>query len=337
MKNIHKALFINLMMIGSLIAISSLSWLTVWIGLEMNLLALIPLMKHFNKMASSEAMMKYFMIQAMASAMLLFTVIIYTITVNFDITKLTTSISLLISSTLMLKMGMAPFHFWLPEVLSGLSWPLVFIILTWQKIAPMILLTNTLHNPQFISIIIIISSMIGSLMGLNQTCLRKILTYSSINHMSWMLSAMLNSPSIWLWYFLIYTLINLNIIIILANFNIYYMKELNSLFIFNKYLKILFMLNMLSLGGLPPLLGFFPKWITINSMISNNYITLAILLIIFTLMALYFYMRLTFTTFTLSTEKTLIKTFKKMNFFYFMVNILSIMGLMICSTPNNFM
>nr|WCZ71279.1 NADH dehydrogenase subunit 2 [Hylobitelus xiaoi] len=329
MKNLYKLMYFNTMLMGTLISISTLTWFTTWIGLEINLLSLMPLMKHFKNKYSSEATIKYFITQAMASSILLFSIIIFTNMKNFSM-EMTTIASLLVNTSLLFKMGAAPLHFWFPEVMSGLNWEMAFIMMTWQKIAPMILLTYTNYIPMFLSIVIIISSMVSGIQGMNYICLRKILAYSSINHVSWMISALLNSTSIWFYYFIIYCMINFNIIIIFYQYNIFFMNQMNNLFSFNKSIKFFFMLNFLSLGGLPPFLGFFPKWLTINHMVMNNFYTLAILLIIFTLISLFIYLRITFSTFTLNSEESITLTYKKTSYFLFFSNTLSLAGLILC-------
>nr|QJQ25919.1 NADH dehydrogenase subunit 2 [Niphades castanea] len=335
MFNFYKLLFFNTMTIGILITISSISWLTTWIGLEINLLSIMPLMKNHNNKYSAEASIKYFIVQAMASAIFLFSIVIFSNIKNFNFDMNSIS-SMIMNSALLLKMGAAPFHFWFPEVMSGLNWEMTYILMTLQKIAPMMLISNTKYSPMFISIIIIISSMISGLQGMNQMCLRKIMAYSSINHVSWMISALLNSANIWFYYFIIYCVINFNIIIIFNNFNIYYMNQLSKIFSFNKKIKFFFMLNFLSLGGLPPFLGFFPKWMVINHMINNNFYTLMIILIIFTLISLYIYMRITFSSFSINSEESLMKMYKKNYFLSFFTNFLSLTGLIACITAINF-
>nr|ARH54938.1 NADH dehydrogenase subunit 2 [Coleoptera sp. 3 AH-2016] len=336
MKNLYKLLFFNLLIMSTLIAISSLSWMTIWISLEMNLLAIMPLMKNIKNKYSAESTIKYFIIQAMASAMLLFSIIIYLMTKTINMNLFTYS-SILTDSALFMKMGAAPFHFWLPEIISGMNWEMIFIILTWQKIAPMILLSYSIYTPMFLSIIIIISSMISGIQGMNQNCLRKIMAYSSINHTGWMIAAIMSSLNIWFYYFIIYSIINLNILLILNKYQIFYLNQLSKLFSYNKYKKFFFMLNFLSLGGLPPFLGFLPKWMTINFLISENFYTLSFLLIIFTLMSLYFYMRITFTTFTLNSTESLTNIIIKVNYLHFFVNFVSLSSLLLMFCLANFL
>nr|AML26119.1 NADH dehydrogenase subunit 2 [Curculionidae sp. BMNH 1274272] len=333
MMNFYKFIFFSLLVTSSLISISSMSWFMAWFGLEMNLLSIIPLMKSMNKYFA-EATIKYFIIQAMASTLLLFSIIIFSTTKTTSLEFLNKS-SICLNSALLLKMGAAPFHFWLPEILSGLNWKMIFIIMSWQKIAPMILLMYTSMLSLYLTIITILSSLISGIQGLNQTCLRKIMAYSSINHMSWMISTILNSMTTWIYYFLIYCIINLNIIVILNKFHIYYFNQLNKLFSFNKNLLYLFMLNFISLGGLPPFLGFLPKWLAIFILIQNNYIFMTTLLILTTLISLYFYLRITFSTFILSSKNSLTNSFKIYNFLTFWTNSITLTSLIICTFTIN--
>nr|QAT19783.1 NADH dehydrogenase subunit 2 [Curculio sp. SZ-2019] len=335
MMNLNKVMFFNIIATGTLMTVSSLSWIIAWMGLEVNLMSIMPLLKSFNNKYKTESTMKYFMTQTMASLMFLFSVIFFFCAKNHGM-ELKIASSLLLNSTLLLKMGAAPFHLWLPEVAGGLDWELIFIIITWQKIAPMIILMHTTYTPMFMSFIIILSSLFSGLSSINQTCMRKIMAYSSINHASWMISAILNSATTWLYYFSIYCVINFNIIYILLKYNIYNMSQLSKLFSSNKKIKFFFMMNFLSLGGLPPFLGFFPKWMTVNSMITNNYYVLIIMLIIFTLVSLYIYTRITFSSFSINTEESLIKIFKKISYFHFIINLFSLIGLTACNIMVNY-
>nr|YP_009441838.1 NADH dehydrogenase subunit 2 [Ips sexdentatus]AOY39591.1 NADH dehydrogenase subunit 2 [Ips sexdentatus] len=297
-------LFSFCLIMGTLISISATSWFTAWIGLEVNLLSLMPLMKSFKNKFSAEATLKYFMTQAMASAILIFSIVLISNFKNSSFFEISSLGAPLLNSALLMKMGAAPLHFWLPEVVSGISWYLNIIILTWQKIAPMILLFYCSASNLFLSIFIIISSIVGSLESLNQTCLRKLLVYSSINHISWMLSALLNSMNSWMIYFVIYSFINLSIIFILNLNKIYFLSQINQISA-NKTIKLLFMMNFLSLGGLPPFIGFFIKWMTLNEMILNKMFFLPIILISLTLIALFTYSRITFSSLTLSISQNL--------------------------------
>nr|AML26159.1 NADH dehydrogenase subunit 2 [Scolytinae sp. BMNH 1274286] len=302
MMKFFKMLFFGTLALGTIMAISSLSWFYAWVGLEINLLSFIPLMKTPNNKFSSESISKYFMTQAMASFILLFSMVFFATLkdFNFELNNLT---SIFMSSAIFMKMGAAPLHFWFPEVASGISWNSNLILLTWQKIAPMIIMSYLILMPGIMIMFIISSSIVGSVIGLNQTCLRKILAYSSINHISWMLSAMLCSINTWLIYFLIYSMLNYVIIHSLKLWKIWFIPQFNK--IKNTPEKIIFMLNFFSLGGLPPFTGFVPKWITISQLSNNNMFTLMTILISFTLITLFFYLRITFSTISLYSNNSL--------------------------------
>nr|AND96655.1 NADH deshydrogenase subunit 2 [Eurysternus hamaticollis] len=287
----YKSLFLSTLILGTLISISSYSWMGMWLGLEINLLSIIPLMSSTENPMASEAALKYFITQAMASTMILFSIIMLSLNIMYNI-DMNFYFNVLLNTALFTKMGAAPFHFWFPEIIEGLNWNNTFIMLTWQKIAPMILIMYSNLTIFYTSVIIIISSLISGIMGINQTSLRKILAYSSINHIGWMLSSMMLIEMVWVYYFIIYCLINLNIIIIFKKFNLFNLKQLFISLNNKPMIKFFFLMNFMSLGGLPPFMGFFPKWLTIQTLIQFNYYSLTFLMIISTLITLYFYMRI---------------------------------------------
>nr|AXS65009.1 NADH dehydrogenase subunit 2 [Curculionoidea sp. 12 KM-2017] len=329
MKKFYNFMFFNTLILSSLISISSISWFTAWIGLEINLLSIMPLIKSVKNKYSSEASIKYFIIQAMASAMLLFSILLM-MNSSFNNLYMPSHISLMTNSALMMKMGAAPFHFWLPEVTSGLNWNIIFIMLTWQKIAPMILLFYSLYMPLFLSIIIIMSSMISGIQGLNQTCLRKIMAYSSINHVGWMIASLMSSLNTWLYYFFIYMIINFNIMYTFFFYKIFYINQLNKLFCNKKKTKFFFMMNFLSLGGLPPFLGFLPKWISIQMLLKMNFWSLSLLLIIFSLISLFFYMRITLSSLSMKNSESMTKIFSTLKYSYLMTNFIALFSMFSC-------
>nr|YP_009699984.1 NADH dehydrogenase subunit 2 [Dermestes tessellatocollis]QEK77720.1 NADH dehydrogenase subunit 2 [Dermestes tessellatocollis]QIA46733.1 NADH dehydrogenase subunit 2 [Dermestes maculatus] len=324
-------------MIGSLITISSYSWLGMWMGLEINLLSFIPLMSSTKNSMQSEAAMKYFITQSIASMILLFSMIII-MADNIMINSLMLPNQLMImNSAILMKMGAAPFHFWFPEIIEGLSWMNSFILMTWQKVAPMVILIQSMKTTFLVTTVIICSMIISGIMGINQTSIRKILAYSSINHVGWMISSFLAWQSIWLIYISIYSLISLNMIMILKTLNIFHIKQLINTMNSNKPLKMTFILNFLSLGGIPPFIGFLPKWLTINFLIEQKMVFISMIMIIFTLLTIFFYMRITFTTMVIYTQETS----KKIHINYkikniLILNMISLSSLLICTLLFNF-
>nr|ARH55217.1 NADH dehydrogenase subunit 2 [Thanatophilus sinuatus] len=328
-------LFFTTLIMGTLISISSNSWMGMWMGLEINLLSIIPLMNNNENSLSVEASLKYFITQAIASSIILMSIILMSL--SFDIKILNTSYALMFNSALLTKMGAAPFHFWFPEVIEGLSWFNCMIMLTWQKIAPMVLISYNFNFPLFFSMIIIISMLISGIMGLSQISMRKILAYSSINHIAWMLAALFTIESNWTFYFTIYSIISINIIIILKILNIYYINQIIKPFKYSLSTKILFAFNFLSLGGLPPFLGFLPKWLTIQGLIETKFYFLSFVMVILTLLTLYYYIRLIFSALVLNTYKiSFTEDSKNKKFWVLTVNFIAMISLTFCTLMFNF-
>nr|QLA74182.1 NADH dehydrogenase subunit 2 [Laelia suffusa]UEV86547.1 NADH dehydrogenase subunit 2 [Laelia suffusa] len=290
--NSPKMFFLFILIFSTLISISSNSWLGCWIGLEINLLSFIPLISNSNNLMATEASLKYFLTQSIASINFLLTILLKMILLKTF--ELNFFISIMINSSMLMKMGSAPFHFWFPNIVEGLSWFNNFILMSWQKITPMIILSYYL-NKNFINMIIIFNVIVGAIGGLNQTSLRKLMAFSSINNLSWMLSAIMISENLWLLYFLIYSFM---ISIMCFLFNMLNMYFINQLFTnnINPLIKINMMINFLSLGGLPPFIGFFPKWIIINYLINNQYFLMTFIMIMMSLIILFFYIRIIYSS-----------------------------------------
>lgn len=289
-------------MLGTIISISSNSWIGAWIGLEINLISFIPLIIDTNNSLSTEATLKYFLTQALASASFLFSIIILLLIENLNITltiNFNSILIIIINSSLLLKRGAAPFHFWFPKVMEGLSWINNLILITWQKIAPLILISYLLIN-NFIIIIIILSIIIGSIGGLNQTSLQKIIAFSSINHLGWILAAIILSENLWIIYFYIYSILSITITFLFNTFKIFHINQFFSRFINSFYLKFFILIPLLSLGGLPPFLGFLPKWLVIQSITLNNQYFIIFLIVCITLLTLFYYLRICYSSFIIN-------------------------------------
>nr|YP_010952696.1 NADH dehydrogenase subunit 2 [Trapezia lutea]WMQ53116.1 NADH dehydrogenase subunit 2 [Trapezia lutea] len=277
-------LFLFTLSLGSLLTVSSSSWFGMWIGLELNLLSFIPLILTKNDPLYSETALKYFLIQALGSTFIIMSSCLY---LSFSFT-----ISPLIIMALLLKLGAAPFHFWFPHVMEGLSWPQAYILLSIQKLAPMYMLSHFYSHSFMIMFSAVLSALMGALGGLNVLSLRKIMAFSSINHMSWMLIAIFISDFMWLTYFTFYILISLSIIVFFNSFHSYYFSDLLNLSYSNPYFSLLLPLNFLSLGGLPPFTGFIPKWFMIQNMLMNEMFFPLLFLILSALITLFYYLRI---------------------------------------------
>nr|AVN68004.1 NADH dehydrogenase subunit 2 [Melanozosteria nitida] len=282
---------------GTLISISSNSWLGAWMGLEINLLSFIPLMSNNKNIYTTEASMKYFIVQALASSVLLFFIISKSMMEELYIISSSPTTNMIMNTPLLLKGAAAPFHWWFPSIMEGLSWNNCFILMTIQKIAPLMLISYSLMMSVFTWSIILMSVVIGSMGGLNQISIRKILTYSSINHMGWMLAALSIGNNMWILYFMIYSMLVLTIIMIIKPFQISF---INQTFLMSNEMsisKFLMFTTLLSLGGLPPFLGFLPKLIIIQNLVNNNMLLMISPMVIMSLMTLYYYLRMCYASF----------------------------------------
>nr|QTC08110.1 NADH dehydrogenase subunit 2 [Parachauliodes asahinai] len=324
--NLSKMIFFCCLILGTLMALSSNSWLGAWMGLEINLLSFIPLMSNLKNILSNESALKYFLVQALASSILLFSVIFSFINSSYVQLNIEFFNQLMINSTLLLKMGAAPFHFWFPSVMENLNWINCLILMSWQKLAPLMLISYCL-NSIFVYFITMMSLIVGAIGGFNQLNLRSLMAYSSISHLGWMLISMIYSETLWISYYLFYVLLSSIMVLFLSNYSLFHMNQIYSMN-FNPYMKFLMLTNMLSLGGLPPFLGFLPKLLVINLLVKFKMYFMIFFMVMLTLITLFYYMRVTYTAFMLMypSLKWLSNNFNKSVTFHIYLNMISILG-----------
>nr|AFI39252.1 NADH dehydrogenase subunit 2 [Anolis carolinensis] len=294
---------------GTIITMTSYHWLMAWVGLELNTLAIIPIISTMHHPRSTEAATKYFLTQAAASALILFSSMTNAWnTGSWDITQPLTSPShILLTMALAMKLGLAPLHFWLPEVIQGSTMTTAFIITTWQKIAPMSLIFLTMNNLSTSVFLLmgLLSSLVGGWGGLNQTQTRKIMAYSSIAHLGWMATISSIMTNILIMNLLIYLIMTTSVFLSLTVSKSKTIQDTTSTWTLSPTLTIIMLLSLLSLGGLPPLTGFIPKWLIMEKLILQNFNLLISMMAASSLLSLYFYLRLTYTTaLTLSPNTT---------------------------------
>nr|YP_009002511.1 NADH dehydrogenase subunit 2 [Engaeus lyelli]CDL72550.1 NADH dehydrogenase subunit 2 [Engaeus lyelli] len=322
-----KMMFISSLFSGAILAISSGSWILAWIGLELNLMSFIPLIISKPNSLSSEASLKYFLIQALGSALIILAASLISLSLNLFL--------LTLSCALLMKMGSAPFHFWFPQVMEGMNWFHSSLLMTIQKLAPMFLISYLTPN-NFCWIVIFFaasgSALIGALGGLNQTSMRKLLSFSSINHMSWMLFAMLTSEVLWALYFLLYSAIIISVTVLFSSLQVHYISSLTGTEE-SPLSKIISILSLFSLGGLPPFSGFIPKWIVVQEMASHSYFHALSLLLFCSLITLYFYIRLAISSLSQSAPQNKHQTTRepKISFQTLFFSFLNLFGLSLTS------
>nr|YP_006303587.1 NADH dehydrogenase subunit 2 [Squalomugil nasutus]AEK53159.1 NADH dehydrogenase subunit 2 [Squalomugil nasutus] len=283
--------------LGTTITFASSHWFLAWVGLEINTLAILPLMSQHHHPRAVEATTKYFLIQATAAAMILFAGTTNAwVTGQWGIQQMSDPIPItMVTLALALKIGLAPVHAWLPEVLQGLDLTTGLILSTWQKLAPFALLLQIQPTGSTLLIILGLSStLLGGWGGLNQTQLRKILAYSSIAHLGWMILVLQFKPSLTLLALLTYIIMTFSVFLLFKLMNATTINMLAASWTISPIIASLAPLTFLSLGGLPPLTGFMPKWLILQELTLSGLPLIATLAALSALLSLYFYLRLSY-------------------------------------------
>nr|QWL54741.1 NADH dehydrogenase subunit 2 [Cyornis superbus] len=293
-----KLIFTTSLLLGTTITISSNHWITAWTGLEINTLAVLPMISKSHHPRAIEATTKYFLVQAAASTLILFSSMTNAWqTGQWDITQLTCPTScLILTAAIAMKLGLVPFHFWFPEVLQGASLTTGLLLSTAMKFPPMVLLfmTSQSLNPTLLTTMAILSAALGGWMGLNQTQTRKILAFSSISHLGWMAIIIVYSPKLALLNFYLYVLMTAAVFLALNAIKTLNLSTLMTTWTKTPALSAALMLALLSLAGLPPLTGFLPKWLIIQELAKQEMAPAAVIISLLSLLSLFFYLRLAY-------------------------------------------
>nr|YP_010556307.1 NADH dehydrogenase subunit 2 [Hygrobates turcicus]UYS90933.1 NADH dehydrogenase subunit 2 [Hygrobates turcicus] len=229
-------------------ALSSKSWIFIWSFLEMSSFIFIIFLKESKK---SEISMMYFLVQSLSSSILLLSLVLNEkFSFNYQEGSFLPS-SLLILS-LVTKCGLFPMHMWMVEIANKMSSMNIFIFLTIMKIAPLTVIMKSV-SLEMLFLIIIFSSGVSVVLQFSSLDIKILMTFSSVSHSSWMCFSCLISYHLMMFYFFTYSLILFLILKEVKN------KSLKSVLVGSSKSKSL-SINILSLSGIPPLLGFFPKW-----------------------------------------------------------------------------
>nr|YP_010952905.1 NADH dehydrogenase subunit 2 [Empoascanara defecta]WMQ52348.1 NADH dehydrogenase subunit 2 [Empoascanara defecta] len=308
--NSSKVFFLSFMIVGVMICLCSNNWLFIWAGLELSLITFLPIMQS-KFIVSSESIMKYFLIQSISSGILIMGLMIILMKLMNNSTIMTTAI--------LMKMGVAPFHSWIISVVEPLQPLALTLILTISKIAPLMILSFTQIS---ISMIVVITLITGSVLGLNQSAIKKLIAYSSIFNLGFMIAAIKNNY-IWLTYLIVYSLLIVMTIWVFNKINSIYINQL----IFNEELmvnKYTLWINLLSMGGMPPLMGFSIKLMIVEFVISKMMITNLFLMIVLSTVVMFYYLRMTYLTlmFYSYTPKWSVSSVKKMPSLVIVINLI---------------
>nr|YP_009371240.1 NADH dehydrogenase subunit 2 [Ozobranchus jantseanus]ARR75361.1 NADH dehydrogenase subunit 2 [Ozobranchus jantseanus] len=274
---------------STIMALSSMSWFTLWISLELNMLSFIPLIFSSNSNMELEASIKYFLVQAFASSMLLFASTCLVMKSFMPATLM----NMMIILSLLTKLGSFPCHYWFPYVMQSVNWTTATILATWQKIAPIMALFFLINTHQVMLLIALMNVFIGGLLGMFTSSIRQIMAYSSIAHMGWMMSLMPYNMSIYsVVYLIMYIIMVLPVFYMFMKYNINSITDMKQYSNMKPLTSMSLSLMILSLAGLPPLSGFMPK-LMILVILSQFNMMLAFIMVIMSAMSLYFYLNMT--------------------------------------------
>nr|AAT09546.1 NADH dehydrogenase subunit 2 [Plestiodon inexpectatus]AAW72048.1 NADH dehydrogenase subunit 2 [Plestiodon inexpectatus] len=309
MNPIMLSVIISSLALGTIITMSSHHWLLAWVGLELNTLAIVPIIAKQHHPRATEATTKYFLTQAAASATILFASTINAWTSgSWDISQLTSlPACTLLTMALSMKLGLAPLHFWLPEVLQGTPLTTALIIVTWQKLAPLTLLYLTQNSLCTTTLLMmgLLSTLTGGWGGLNQTQTRKIMAFSSIAHLGWMATILTLAPNIMLLNLTLYIMMTTSMFLLLITTSAKTIQDLTTLWAISPTMSALALTLLMSLAGLPPFTGFMPKWLILQELTTHNLCTIATMMALSALLSLFFYLRLSYiSTLTLALTPT---------------------------------
>lgn len=311
--------------LGMMIMVSAAHFLTIYLGLELMSLCMYAMVAmHRDSMVSTEAAMKYFILGALASGMLLYGMsIIYGVTGSLSIVTIAETIQIggldntVLSFGLVFlvigigfKLGAVPFHMWLPDVYHGAPTAVTLFIATAPKIAAFAMAIRLLVDglgdvhqywQGMLIMLSVLSMIIGNVVAIAQTNLKRMLAYSTISHIGFILLGILSGTqegyAASMFYALVYSLMSLGafgMIILMSrqgfeadNINDY--KGLSSR---NPWFALMMLIIMFSMAGIPPLVGFYAKLTVIKSIVDINLISIAIVAVLMSVIGAFYYLRI---------------------------------------------
>jgi len=327
--------------VGVMVMASASHFLTLYLGLELLSLSLYAMIAfQRNSGSATEAAMKYFVLGAIASGMLLYGMsMIYGATGSLEIAAVSRAIGKMSPDNIILifglvfviaglafKVGAVPFHMWVPDVYHGAPTAVALYVGTAPKLAAFALFLRLLVGgleplagswQSMLIIIAVLSMAIGNIVAIAQDNIKRMLAYSSISHMGFFLLGILsvepNGYSSSLFYILVYAVMSagaFGMIILLSRsgFEAERLEDFKGLNQRSPWHAFLMMLLMLSMAGVPPTVGFYAKLLVIQSVIKVGMLPLAVVAVLFAVIGAYYYLRvIKLMYFDDATEKTPIR------------------------------
>ncbi|WP_238911844.1 NADH-quinone oxidoreductase subunit NuoN [Achromobacter xylosoxidans] len=319
-------------LLGQMVMISSGNLISIYLGLELMSLALYALIAlRRDNVVATEAAMKYFVLGALASGFLLYGMsMVYGATGHLDLAEVSKVIAagkaeklalvfgiVFLVSGLAFKLGAVPFHMWVPDVYQGSPTAVTLILGGAPKLAAFAitlrLLVDGLHGlaadwQPMLMILAVLSLAIGNLTAIAQTNFKRMLAYSTISHMGFVLLGLMSGsvagkPELAsaaygasLFYMLTYvltTLASFGIVLLLSRqgFECEHIDDLKGLNRRSPWHAAIVLLLMFSLAGIPPLVGFYAKLAVLQALVSAGHVTLAVIAVLFSLIGAFYYLR----------------------------------------------
>ncbi len=310
--------------LGMMVMASAHHFLTLYLGLELLSLSQYAMvaLRRDNSWAS-EAAMKYFVLGALASGMLLYGMsMIYGTTGNLQIAAVAEAIRegagmsqvlafgvVFIVVGIAFKFGAVPFHMWLPDVYHGAPTAVTLYIGTAPKIAAFAMLMRLLvealggaqaHWQGMLVILAVLSMALGNIVAIAQSNLKRMLAYSAISHVGFLLLGVLAGTSIGyasaMFYVLVYVLMSLGafgMIILLsrAGFEADRLEDFKGLNERSPWFAFIMLILMFSMAGVPPTVGFYAKWAVIMAIINEGFVWLAVIAVLLSVIGAFYYLR----------------------------------------------
>lgn len=302
--------FLNwIILIGSITILLSNNLFIIYLGLELQTFPLFILISKCRLwLKSSEAGLKYFILGALSSGIFLLScsLIFFKVgslnlnyisnVIYFNDIELIGLLAVLLFP-LFLKVGLAPFHFWIPDIYEGSHWQVISILATIPKFSVVYIILQLFKNYNIIVLVSSLSIILGVLGALNQTKMKRLIAYSGIAHMGFLTLLFYSLDYLYLelvsFYIFIYSTTLLSIIFVLIKLflsNNSYIVELQGSN--NKIKSIILCILLFSLAGVPPLAGFITKWLLFNSLLNQDYYFISILCLLLSFIGAVYYLRI---------------------------------------------
>nr|YP_010708694.1 NADH dehydrogenase subunit 2 [Patelloida saccharinoides]WCR50860.1 NADH dehydrogenase subunit 2 [Patelloida saccharinoides] len=276
---------------------SAKSWVAVYLGLILNMVGVVPLLASTKGVgwAVGEAVSKYFLVQAVGT--LVFTFGGFLSTCALVPGKGGYLGGLLLTVGLLIKLGMWPFHVWVPGVLMGLSWGGCWVLMTWQKVVVYVVIVSVIsqwgcesHIQMFLVWSVMGTCVVGAVGGLGQTNIRSLLAYSSMLHSGWgLMGAMCGGMTLG-FYLVTYIVAVTTLILLFSKADV---RGVQSLALKHSGVGevVPLALGVLVLQGMPPFIVFFGKWVVLSSWVGNGFSMVPVVVILgSTALGLYYYL-----------------------------------------------